>query len=193
MRTDKVLLFDLGGVLVRSEGLEYLSRLAPLQQHDSLIAKWRTSCAVDLFEKGKISPEEFGGPLCQRVGLSMERSAIFPMLGERRSQAAGTMSGGEQQMCSIGRGLMSAPRLLMIDELSLGLSPLLVEQLVEALAALNREGLTVLVVEQDVMTALEVSSEAYVMDTGRIVKHGSSHDLLLDPAVRTAYLGALAA
>jgi branched-chain amino acid transport system ATP-binding protein len=102
------------------------------------------------------------------------------------------MSGGEQQMCAIGRGLMSAPRLLMIDELSLGLSPLLVEQLIEALAALNREGLTILVVEQDVVTALEVSSTAFVMDTGRVVRHGPSNELLRDPAVRRAYLGALA-
>jgi branched-chain amino acid transport system ATP-binding protein len=117
---------------------------------------------------------------------------LFPRLKERRTQAAGTMSGGEQQMCAIGRGLMSAPRLLMIDELSLGLSPLLVEQLVEALAVLNRDGLTLLVVEQDVVTALELSGNAYVMDTGRIVRQGASSELLRDPAVRQAYLGALA-
>jgi branched-chain amino acid transport system ATP-binding protein len=118
--------------------------------------------------------------------------ALFPRLQERRTQAAGTMSGGEQQMCAIGRGLMSAPRLLMIDELSLGLSPLLVEQLVDALRVLNREGLTILVVEQDVVTALELSGTAFVMDTGRIVRHGPSGELLGDPAVRQAYLGALA-
>jgi branched-chain amino acid transport system ATP-binding protein len=118
--------------------------------------------------------------------------ALFPRLQERRTQAAGTMSGGEQQMCAIGRGLMSAPRLLMIDELSLGLSPLLVEQLVDALRVLNREGLTILVVEQDVVTALELSGTGYVMDTGRIVRHGPSGELLDDPAVRQAYLGALA-
>jgi len=117
---------------------------------------------------------------------------IFPKLAERRTQAAGTMSGGEQQMCAIGRGLMSAPRLLMIDELSLGLSPLLVEQLVEALISLNREGLSILVVEQDVVAALEVSSQAFVMDMGRVVQHGPSDQLLADPAVRRAYLGALA-
>jgi branched-chain amino acid transport system ATP-binding protein len=102
------------------------------------------------------------------------------------------MSGGEQQMCAIGRGLMSAPRLLMIDELSLGLSPLLVEQLIEALIALNRDGLTILVVEQDVVAALEVSASAYVMDTGRVVQHGTAAELLADPGVRRAYLGALA-
>ncbi len=118
---------------------------------------------------------------------------IFPRLHERRNQAAGTMSGGEQQMCAIGRGLMSAPKVLLIDELSLGLSPLLVEQLVAALQQLNREGLTLLVVEQDVVTALEVSTTAYVMDMGRIVKHGPSKDLLRDPAIRQAYLGSMAA
>lgn len=119
--------------------------------------------------------------------------ATFPRLHERRSQAAGTMSGGEQQMCAIGRGMMSAPRLLIIDELSLGLSPLLVEQLVEALQSLNREGLSILVVEQDVITALELSTTAYVMDMGRIVQSGRSSELMQDPAIRSAYLGALAA
>lgn len=117
----------------------------------------------------------------------------FPKLHERRTQAAGTLSGGEQQMCAIGRGMMSAPRLLMIDELSLGLSPLLVEQLIEALHALNREGLSILVVEQDVVTALELSSTAYAMDMGRIVRGGRSRELMHDPAIRKAYLGALAA
>jgi branched-chain amino acid transport system ATP-binding protein len=117
----------------------------------------------------------------------------FPKLHERRNQAAGTMSGGEQQMCAIGRGMMSAPRLLMIDELSLGLSPLLVEQLIEALQSLNREGLSILVVEQDVITALELSTTAFVMDMGRIVQSGRSSELMHDPAIRSAYLGALAA
>ncbi len=116
----------------------------------------------------------------------------FPKLKERRHQAAGTLSGGEQQMCAIGRGLMSKPTLLMIDELSLGLSPLLVEQLAESLHALNRdEGLSLLVVEQDVITALELSHTAYVMDQGRIVQQGPSADLMRDPAVRAAYLGEL--
>jgi len=117
----------------------------------------------------------------------------FPKLYERRRQAAGTMSGGEQQMCAIGRGMMSAPRLLMIDELSLGLSPLLVEQLIESLQKLNREGLSILVVEQDVVTALELSSTAYAMDMGKIVRGGRSQELLHDPAIRQAYLGAMAA
>jgi branched-chain amino acid transport system ATP-binding protein len=115
----------------------------------------------------------------------------FPKLRERRNQAAATLSGGEQQMCAIGRGLMSAPRLLMIDELSLGLSPLLVEQLVAALRALNAAGMSILLVEQDVTTALDICHSAYVMDMGRIVRTGPGAELLADPIIREAYLGVL--
>jgi branched-chain amino acid transport system ATP-binding protein len=116
----------------------------------------------------------------------------FPKLHDRRHQAAATLSGGEQQMCAIGRGLMSAPRLLMIDELSLGLSPLLVEQLVAALRVLNNEGgVSILLVEQDVTTALDLCHSAYVMDMGRIVRSGKGADLLADPIIRDAYLGVL--
>src|SRR3954453_22987158 len=117
--------------------------------------------------------------------------ATFPKLFERRNQAAATLSGGEQQMCAIGRGLMSAPILLMVDELSLGLAPLLVEQLVAALGALNAEGMSILLVEQDVTTALDLCDAAYVMDMGRIVRSGSGAELLADPIIRDAYLGVL--
>ncbi|WP_454625523.1 ABC transporter ATP-binding protein [Bradyrhizobium cenepequi] len=115
----------------------------------------------------------------------------FPKLRERRRQAAATLSGGEQQMCAIGRGLMSAPLLLMIDELSLGLSPLLVEQLVAALRELNANGTSILLVEQDVTIALDLCHRAFVMDMGRIVRAGSGPELLADPIVRDAYLGVL--
>lgn len=126
------------------------------------------------------------------IGRDMDRVyAIFPKLFERRNQAAATLSGGEQQMCAIGRGLMSAPKLLMIDELSLGLSPLLVEQLVAALRTLNSEGMSILLVEQDVTTALDLCHEAFVMDMGRIVRSGSGNELLADPIIRDAYLGVL--
>ena len=117
---------------------------------------------------------------------------IFPKLFERRRQAASTMSGGEQQMCAIGRGLMSAPILLMIDELSLGLAPVLIEQLIVSLINLNKEGLSIFVVEQDVVTALEVSQASLVMDQGLIIRQGESKDLLADPSIRAAYLGELA-
>ncbi len=126
------------------------------------------------------------------IGRDMDRVyATFPKLFERRNQAAATLSGGEQQMCAIGRGLMSAPKLLMIDELSLGLSPLLVEQLVAALRALNGKGMSILLVEQDVTTALDLCHEAFVMDMGRIVRSGSGSELLADPIIRDAYLGVL--
>jgi len=116
---------------------------------------------------------------------------IFPKLAERASQDAMTMSGGEQQMCAIGRGIMAAPKLLIIDELSLGLSPRLVEELCTALVKINKAGVTVLLVEQDVMTALEISEHGYVLDHGRIVLAGSSAQLVNDPLVQQAYLGAV--
>ncbi|MCO5131389.1 MAG: ABC transporter ATP-binding protein [Xanthobacteraceae bacterium] len=126
------------------------------------------------------------------IGRDLDRVFhIFPKLYERRTQAAATLSGGEQQMCAIGRGLMSAPTLLMIDELSLGLSPLLVEQLVAALRQLNAEGVSILLVEQDVTIALDLSHSAFVMDMGRIVRSGVSSELLSDPIIRDAYLGVI--
>lgn len=133
--------------------------------------------------------------LVSRTELSRDMDRvyqIFPKLYERRRQAAATLSGGEQQMCAIGRGLMSAPRLLMIDELSLGLAPVLVEQLIDSLIKLNREGLSIFVVEQDVVAALEVSETSLVMDQGKIVRQGPSKDLMNDPSIRSAYLGELA-
>jgi branched-chain amino acid transport system ATP-binding protein len=117
--------------------------------------------------------------------------AMFPILRDRAGQDAGTLSGGEQQMCAIARGLMGRPRMLLIDELSLGLAPAIVDQLCDTLRALNREGLSMLVVEQDVATALELASHAFVMDTGRVTRSGSSAELRSDPAIREAYLGAL--
>ena len=116
---------------------------------------------------------------------------LFPILASRAGQNAGTLSGGEQQMCAVARGLMGAPRLLLIDELSLGLAPAVVEALCESLRQLNAQGLTLLVVEQDVVTALELADQAFVMDTGRITRSGSSAELGNDPAIREAYLGAM--
>lgn len=113
----------------------------------------------------------------------------FPILKERSSQDATTLSGGEQQMCAIGRGIMSAPRLLMIDELSLGLAPRLVETLGEALQDVNKAGLTILLVEQDVMTALDLASSGFVIETGRVTMTGSSEMLIDDPKIREAYMG----
>jgi branched-chain amino acid transport system ATP-binding protein len=116
---------------------------------------------------------------------------IFPRLAERRKQAAGTLSGGEQQMCAIGRGMMSTPRLLIIDELSLGLSPILVEQLSEDLQQLASSGVAIFLVEQDVAAALAIAQTAFVMDRGVIIKQGPSKDIAEDPAVLEAYMGGL--
>jgi len=114
---------------------------------------------------------------------------LLPRLGERFNQAAGKMSGGEQQMCAIGRGLMSRPRLLMIDELSLGLAPLVVDNLLNLISEINRQGTTVLLVEQDVQVALEHAHRGYVVETGRVVRSAPAAELLDDPAVKQAYLG----
>ncbi|HEY8553075.1 MAG TPA: ABC transporter ATP-binding protein [Burkholderiales bacterium] len=114
---------------------------------------------------------------------------LFPILASRRHQPAGTLSGGEQQMCAIARGMMSRPRLLMIDELSLGLAPQVVEQLGDVIRQIAREGLSVLLVEQDVMTAFELASRGIVLDTGRIAMQGPVAELASNAAVREAYMG----
>ena len=115
--------------------------------------------------------------------------SLFPILRERQRQNAITLSGGEQQMCAIGRGIMSRPKLLMIDELSLGLAPRLVERLSEALVEINRTGITILLVEQDVMTAFEIARHGLVIETGRVSRQGTTAMLADDPAIRQAYLG----
>jgi len=115
--------------------------------------------------------------------------SMFPRLTERRRQLAGSMSGGEQQMCAMARALMAAPVLMMVDEMSLGLAPVVVEQLMEVLAAIQRDGVTVLLVEQDVQLALSGADRAYVMETGSIVHQGLAKVLIDDPAVQQAYWG----
>ena len=114
---------------------------------------------------------------------------IFPRLAERQSQSAGTLSGGEQQMLAIGRGLMAEPKLLILDEPSLGLSPLLVEELFALIKSINRQGIALLLVEQNVVQSLEVASRAYVLDNGAIVLQGSAADVRNDPNLKRAYLG----
>ncbi len=114
---------------------------------------------------------------------------LFPILSERMRQSAGTLSGGEQQMCAIARGLMSNPSLLMIDELSLGLAPLVVERLSEALVQVNQSGVSILLVEQDVMTAFELSRRGFVLESGRVTLSGPTSDLSSNPAFQEAYMG----
>ena len=114
---------------------------------------------------------------------------LFPVLQERKQQMAGTLSGGEQQMLAIGRALMSEPRLLILDEPSTGLSPLLVGQVFRSLEQLGREGMTILLLEQNVRNALAMCNRGYVLENGRIVQEGKSKELLHDPRIQKAYLG----
>ena len=113
----------------------------------------------------------------------------FPRLKERHKQVAGTLSGGEQQMLAMGRALMSKPKLLMLDEPSMGLAPILVEQIFDIIGELNRAGTTILLVEQNAQMALSIANRAYVLETGNIVKEGDAHLLMNDDDVRKAYLG----
>lgn len=125
-----------------------------------------------------------------RTRVNLERVfALFPQLAERRDTPAGALSGGQQQMCAIGRALMAEPRLLLLDEPSMGLAPTLVEQILEAVAKLRGEGVTVLLVEQNAVAALSLADRGWVLETGRVAHRGSGCELLGDPAVRAAYLG----
>jgi len=127
-----------------------------------------------------------------RSGLSAEYDRVFelfPRLRERRQQRAGTLSGGEQQMLAIGRALMAAPRVLLLDEPSMGLSPILVEQIFDIVVNINKQGTTVLLVEQNALMALNVAKRGYILQTGEIVLTGDAAKLREDPAVRKAYLG----
>ena len=124
------------------------------------------------------------------IGASLEDVYTrFPRLRERFKQVAGTLSGGEQQMLAMGRALMSKPKLLMLDEPSMGLAPILVEQIFDIIGELNRAGTTILLVEQNAQMALSIAHRAYVLETGNIVKSGNANDLMHDDDVRKAYLG----
>lgn len=114
---------------------------------------------------------------------------LFPRLGERRTQLGGTMSGGEQQMLAIGRALMSRPRLLMLDEPSMGLAPMVIQQIFRIISEINAQGTTILLVEQNAQQALTRTDRAYILETGEVTKTGTGRDLLADPAVKHAYLG----
>jgi branched-chain amino acid transport system ATP-binding protein len=134
------------------------------------------------------------GAMLPRARRNLRRSldgvlAMFPRLAERRGQIAGTMSGGEQQMLAIGRCLMGAPRLIMFDEPSLGLAPLVVQEVLHTIRVLNGRGITILLVEQNVAVSLKLSNHAYVLENGRVVMSGPGEQLLHDDRVRQAYLG----
>jgi branched-chain amino acid transport system ATP-binding protein len=135
---------------------------------------------------------EMGAFLSRKGALDEELARVFkvfPVLSERRGQLGGTLSGGEQQMLAIGRALMSQPRLLLLDEPSLGLAPIIVSRIFRIIEEINRQGTTILLVEQNAKAALRLAHRAYVMESGRIVMHGSASDLANDPGIKKAYLG----
>jgi len=142
-----------------------------------------------LFARLPVSDNLLLGAYTQKTADASDVFSLFPVLRERARQLAGTLSGGEQQMLAIGRALMSRPRLLLLDEPSLGIAPRLVARIYESLQEINRRGLTVLLVEQNVRAALKIASRAYVLQTGRIVSHGLSSELLGTDLVRKAFLG----
>jgi len=124
------------------------------------------------------------------IASDLERVfSVFPRLKERRAQVAGTLSGGEQQMLAIGRALMARPRLLLLDEPSMGLAPVLVEQIFETVQTINRQGVTILLVEQNAAMALSIAGRGYVLETGHIALEGTAEELADNPEVRRAYLG----
>ncbi|MCW3817000.1 ABC transporter ATP-binding protein [Micromonospora sp. DR5-3] len=127
-----------------------------------------------------------------RAGVAQDLNRVmelFPRLAERRKQAGGTLSGGEQQMLAVGRALMSRPKLLLLDEPSMGLAPMLIQQIFNIITEINEQGTTILLVEQNAQQALARAHRAYVLETGRIVKSGTGAELLHDPSVKEAYLG----
>jgi branched-chain amino acid transport system ATP-binding protein len=169
--------------------------LSPVPAHD------RVRLGISLVPEGRhlfagmtVSENLAAGSFITRSRTTMRERLdrvfdLFPILRDRRRQVVGTLSGGEQQMCAIGRGLMSGPRLLLVDEPSLGLAPVVVDRLLEALEAIQREGTTLLVVEQDVQAGLEHADRGYVMRRGEIVRAGTSAELLADPDFQEAFLG----
>jgi branched-chain amino acid transport system ATP-binding protein len=144
-----------------------------------------TMTVLENLELGARTPESR-----RRRAESLDRVlSLFPRLAERRRQVAGTLSGGEQQMTAIGRALMARPRLLMLDEPSLGLAPVVVTSIFDNLRAINGDGVTILLVEQNVLRALRLSHRAYVLENGTIVLQGPSAQLLADETIKRAYLG----
>ena len=184
-------LLNAAGGSVRYHG-EEISTLAPHQLVTEGIALVPEGRGV--FPRMSIVENLLMGAYCRRDpdGIAADTDhifSLFPRLKERAQQLAGTLSGGEQQMLAIGRALMSRPKLLLLDEPSMGLAPLMVQKIFEVICTVAREGMTVLLVEQNAKLALEVSQRGYVMESGEITLTGDSAGLLANPKVREAYLG----
>lgn len=178
-----------GQILYDGQAIDKLPAHKRLRQGLALVPEGR-----GIFTRLTVEENLRMGAYCRRddeaVDADMERIfGMLPRVKERLQQVAGTLSGGEQQMVAIGRALLSRPRLLLLDEPSMGLTPLVVEKIFEVIASVAAEGVTVLLVEQNANLALEFSSRAYVMESGAITLSGSGADLLANPKVRAAYLG----
>ncbi|KQC03370.1 MAG: ABC transporter ATP-binding protein [Methanoculleus sp. SDB] len=178
---------DLGTIVFQGRDITGLSPFEIVKRKISLVPEKR-----ELFPKMTVRENlELGAFATQRETADYDRIFdLFPILHEREGQLAGTLSGGEQQMLAIARSLMAAPDMLVLDEPSLGLSPKLVGTVLDTIHDLNRSGLTILLVEQNVRNALEISHRGYVLENGRIVGSGTSDELLGDEHVKAAYLGA---
>jgi branched-chain amino acid transport system ATP-binding protein len=190
-------LLGISGIRTRTEGAIWLDgeRIDTLAPYDRV-----RRALVQIPERRRLFPFmtvlenlELGAYLpAPRARRTETLNAVFellPVLAERRTQVAGSLSGGEQQMCAIGRSLMARPRMLLLDEPTEGLAPLYVERLFELIARLRRDGLTILMVEQNVEHVLKIADRGYVLENGRVVLEGAGTDLLRDPRLKTAYLG----
>ena len=176
---------------IRFEGADVTHRLA----HE------RVNDGISLVPEGRLVFPDFTVAETLRIGAFLPRARkgwqarveqmyeLFPRLRERRATHAGLLSGGEQQMLALARGLMSLPRVLLLDEPSLGLAPAMADEVFGALRAIRERGVTIGIVEQNVYAALSIADSAYVMEDGRVVRHGASRALIDDPAIRQAYLG----
>jgi branched-chain amino acid transport system ATP-binding protein len=194
------LLNTISGVLAPSEG-EIIFEEKPIQKMSpEKIVKLGISQVPEgrqIFNHHSVADNlELGAYLRHRAGKRREIKddlekvyGMFPILAERRKQMAGTLSGGEQQMLAIGRALMAKPKLLLLDEPSMGLAPKVVRDIFEAVLRLSKQGATILLVEQNARAALAISDRGYVLETGRLVLQGEAKELINDPEVRRAYLG----
>jgi branched-chain amino acid transport system ATP-binding protein len=178
-----------GSILFKNKNIENLESHTICNLGIGQVAEGRqvfpTLSVQENLEMGAMLPRARAGAKTKL----QEVYAMFPRLVERRAQAAGTLSGGEQQMLAIGRCLMGNPELIMFDEPSLGLAPLVVQEVLHTIRQLNGKGMTVLLVEQNVAVSLKISNHAYVLENGSIVMHGKGADLLHDDRVRQAYMG----